>query len=265
MAVQEIVRLLRDQIQDDGVTLRRRHGPQAVTVAEDIKSLLAARLQKEPAYASLWSRFEDEPQAMTAELTGVLEALVEADPALVKRLNGFIEEFHQVIAPPRARLLGPSPVKSPVGGGVPDTTFTAEDDTDTGRGAYLYGNVRSSKVTSIGRGVRGRRVPIATVVGPDAVDVKLLFEQLRATVKERSDLDAPVKSKLEDELQGMLTQIISADGGDVKAFTHHLQNIRRLDLDIFEVVLDQLTSLASDLGPVAREAVKQVEDRRDTD
>lgn len=39
MAVQEVVRILRSLVEDDGSTLEQRYGPEAVTVAQDVKSL----------------------------------------------------------------------------------------------------------------------------------------------------------------------------------------------------------------------------------
>jgi hypothetical protein len=260
VAVQEVVRILRDHIQDDGVTLRRRYGTQADAVAEDMRSLLAARLRRESAYASLWDRFEIEPRTVAAELTGALEALLEADPALAKRLNGFIEEYHRAIAPSGAPSLNGSPTESPVGGSVPDTTSIAGDDTDTGGGTYLYGNVRSSSVASIGRGLRGGQVRFADAGGPNALDIDLLWDQLQTTVDGRHDLDAAVRSSLKDELRKLLAQILRADEDNAKALTHHLLNIRRLDLDTFEIALNQMKSFAEMLGPVLQEAIDHVED-----
>jgi hypothetical protein len=104
MIIQEVVSILGDLVQDDGATLGERYGPRALTVAQNLRSLLAVRLQEESPYTSLWEQFEAEPQAVTAELTGSLEALVEADPALAKRLNAFVEEYHQIIVPPDEAL-----------------------------------------------------------------------------------------------------------------------------------------------------------------
>jgi hypothetical protein len=105
MIIQEVVSILGDLVQDDGATLGERYGPRALAVAQNLGSLLAVRLQEGSPYTSLWEQFEAEPQAVTAELTGSLEALAEADPALVKRLNTFIEEYHQIIVPPDKALL----------------------------------------------------------------------------------------------------------------------------------------------------------------
>jgi hypothetical protein len=265
VAVQEIVRILRDHIQNGGVTLRRRYGARAGTVAEDIRSLLAARLRKESAYASLWDRFEIEPQTVAAELTGALEALLEADPALAKRLNGFIEEYHRAIAPSRNRSLSDGTAESPIRGGIPDTPFTAKDDTEASGRAYLYGNIRSSSTASIGRGVQGRQVYFAGKTRSNALDINVLWDQLQTTVDGQDDLDAAVRSSLKDELRKLLAQVRRADEDKTEILVRHLQNIRKLDLDVFEVALSQIASLAEDLGPVLEQVLRQVENRQDTD
>jgi hypothetical protein len=105
MIIQEVVSILGDLVQDDGATLGERYGPRALAVAQSLRSLLAVRLQEESPYTSLWEQFEAESQAVTAELTGSLEALVEADPALAERLNAFVEEYHQIIVPLDEALL----------------------------------------------------------------------------------------------------------------------------------------------------------------
>jgi len=105
MVVRKVVRILRDLVQDDGMTLGERHGPRALAVAQSMRSFLVVRLQDKSPYASLWDQFEAEPQTATAELVGSLEVLVKADPALAKRLNAFIEEYHQTIVPPNGVLL----------------------------------------------------------------------------------------------------------------------------------------------------------------
>lgn len=265
MAVQEIVRILRDHLQNGGVTLRRRYGTRASTAAEDMRSLLAARLRRESAYASLWDRFEVEPQTVAAELTGALEALLEADPALAKRLNGFIEEYHRAIAPSRNRSLSDGTAESPVRGGVPDTPFTDRDDTDASGGAYLYGNIRPSSVASIGRGVRDGQILSVEAAGSNTVDINVLWDQLQATVDGRDELDAAVRLSLKDELRKLLAQVLRADEDETEILVRHLQNIRKLDLDVFEVALSQIASLAEDLGPVLEQVLHQVEDRQDAD
>jgi hypothetical protein len=261
VAVQEVVRILRDHIQDGGVTLTRRYGAQADTVAEDMRLLLAARLRRESAFASLWDRFEIEPQTVAAELTGALEALLEADPALAQRLNGFIEEYHRAIAPSRNRSLRDDTAKPPIREDAPDTSFTDRDNMDTSGGIYLYGNVRPSSVAYIGRGVRDGQVLSAEAGRSNTVDINVLWDQLQATVDGRDDLDTAVRSSLKDELQKLLAQILRADEGNTENLIHHLQNVRRLDLDTFEVALSQLKGFAEMLGPVLQETIDHVEDR----
>ncbi|MBU1877783.1 MAG: hypothetical protein KJ734_02420, partial [Chloroflexi bacterium] len=91
--IQDIVQVLEDLVQDDGQTLEQRDGPEALSVAQDMRDLLAARLPEESPFASLWEQFESDPEGTEAELIGTLEALAEADPALVERLNAYLEDY----------------------------------------------------------------------------------------------------------------------------------------------------------------------------
>lgn len=156
MAVNEVVRVMRDYIEDDGARLEQTYGPEAVLAVADMKDLLATRLTEESAYGVLWERFEADPRAVSVELVGALEALTEADPGLAKRLNGFMEAFHRVEAGDKIETFAPMPDKSPVGGGVPDTTDTSQDEEIVREeGTYLYGDVPTSDVTSVEKGVGG--------------------------------------------------------------------------------------------------------------
>mgnify|MGYP006299016721 CR=1 FL=1 len=87
MAAQDVIRWLGRLMEDDGETIRRRHGPEAVAAAEDMARFLADRFEEESAYAALWEAFEEDPEAHSAEVIGALEAWVEADPALARRIR----------------------------------------------------------------------------------------------------------------------------------------------------------------------------------
>ena len=141
MAVREVVRFLRLYFQDEGESLQQRYGPEAVAAAEGIVRLLEPRLQEESAYGSLWDAFEEDPEAVNAQLTGALEAFVEGDPGMAKEVNAFVEEIHEVMARSREQ-------KPPIDRQgftqtdvIPDTTLTAGDKYEW-EGTYLYANVK---------------------------------------------------------------------------------------------------------------------------
>ena len=142
MAIQETVRILRSFAEGEREVLRKQYGPEAVAVAHDMERVLKQRLETESAYASLWDTFEMDPDNTAAKLTGALEAMVEADPALGRRLNAFIEEFHQDVAPPGAAQADLTPDEVTTTDVVPDTTTTSGEKYGDDAGAYLRGNLK---------------------------------------------------------------------------------------------------------------------------
>ncbi len=245
MPVQQVVRILREYEEDEGQSLDRRVGPEAVTVARDMEALLDTRLRDESAYASAWSDFLADPQAKEAGLIGALEAHIEADPALTKRLNGFIEEYNRVLAPSQAPPSTPGVAKSPVGGGVPDTTFTAEDDTTVGEGTYLYGNVRSSDVATVGHGVAGgepepdRRQRIETTE-LDEHEVSELFERIYTDLERDRRIGPDVRRDLRAAIKELEAEIGRGAAADVERIEQHLSAIEQLSPRALQIVLGEL-------------------------
>lgn len=99
MSVREVTRIVSMYLEDGEDALEQRYGPQAVAAVEDLIALLKARLQKGSAYVTLWDQLEAEPRATAEELTGTLEAMIEADPALARRLQAFLEEYRSSVTP----------------------------------------------------------------------------------------------------------------------------------------------------------------------
>lgn len=142
MDIELLVAILRDTYTDQGAPIRARGGDNALGIAQEMQRFLDERLQQEPATMTLWQQFKADPQANVAELIGELEALVEADQALAKRLAGLLSAYDAQLeqAPPTptgpdapAKLLGGDPQPDEA---APDDYETYEEDN-----TYLYGNV----------------------------------------------------------------------------------------------------------------------------
>jgi len=265
MAVRKVVRILGQLLQDDGATLERRYGPQVVTLAQELKSMLATRLREESPYAALWEQFEDQPQMAAAALTGALEALVEADPALAKRLSGFAEEYHRLTGSPeefkaRTRMEEQDLL---VVGDVPSPTTASADAYDVGGGAYLYGNVRTGRVstTTDARTVNGGLEGRFPVEGMELniAEVTPIFEPIYSAVKAHPDINSAVEAQLKAELAEVQVQVARGDQADVEEMVHHLHNIGRLAPDILEIVLSRLADLAPRSRGVIQKAVLKVQ------
>jgi hypothetical protein len=260
MAVQKVVRILRQLMQDDDrATLERRYGPRAVTLAQQLKCMLAIRFREESPHAALWEQFENQPQMVAAELTGALEALLEADPALAKRLDAFIEDWRRLAGSLEARMAHRRMEEQDllIAGDVPSPTAAPADAYDVGREAYLYGNVRAGRAstTSGVRAVNGElgRFPVEGME-LNVVEVAPIFEFVEAAVKTHPDVNSAAEAQLKVELAELQAQVARGDQVDVDKMVHHLHTIGRLVPDILEILLNRLT----DLAPSSRGMVQKV-------
>ena len=259
MAVQIVVRILRQFMQDDEATLERRYGPQAVALAQELRSMLAVRLREESPYAALWEQFENQPQTAAAELTGALEALVEADPAVARRLHTFVEDWRRLVGSLEARMAHRRMEEQDllIAGDVPSPTTAPADAHDMGGGAYLYGNVGAGRV-STARAVRGvndgyeGRFPVEGME-LNVAEVTPIFEPVEAAVKTHPYISSAAEARLKVELAEVQVQVARGDQADVEKMAHHLHNIGRLAPDILEILLSRLT----DLAPGSRDTVQR--------
>lgn len=265
MPVQMVVRIIREYMRDDGDFLREEFGPQAVTVAQDLKDLLDVRLREESAYEAEWARFLADPEGGAAGLIGALEAQVEADPALANRLTGFVEEYHRAIAPTEGRVTGPDLGESPAGGRVPDTTYTAEDDTTTGEGTYLYDNVPSSGVDSVGRAVgggtpeQGRQRRIGRL-GAEEREVRELFERIDTALELDAQIDPAVRAEVQAAVEEIEAEIGRGAGADVDLVKRRLSTIEELSSRALDTVLDGLGPPAVGISLLPTELVEQLQE-----
>ena len=143
MSVREVTRIVSMYLEDGEDALEQRYGPQAVAAVEDLIALLKARLQEGSAYVTLWDQLEAEPRATAEELTGTLEAMIEADPALARRLEAFLEEYRSSVTPRTEAERGANlaPRESP------PAQLPAGPSDYSEVGTYLYGNLVPGAVT----------------------------------------------------------------------------------------------------------------------
>jgi hypothetical protein len=266
MAVQTVVRILGQFMQDDEATLERRYGPQAVALAQELESMLAIRLREESPYATLWQQFESQPQTAAAGLTGALEALVEADPALARRLEAFVEEYHRLMGSSeelRARRRMEEQ-ELLIAGDVPRPTTAPADAYDVGGGTYLYGNVGAGRV-STAEDVRGvsdgyeGRLPVEGME-LNIAEVASIFEPVEVALKTHPDISSAVEAQLKVELAEMQAQVARGDQAEVEKMVHHLHNIGRLAPDILEILLSRLTDLAPGSRGTVQKAVAKLQE-----
>jgi hypothetical protein len=157
MLVRQVVSILSELVQDGAIAVQQRHGSQALTVACEMCSLLSTHLCGEFSYASLWEEFKIEPAKIAVQLTGVLEMLVEANPALAQEMDVLLKEYNSTVAPRTPRIRPGLQSSISFRSDVPDTAVMIEADGNIDTGNYLYGNIRPG---SVGRGVRVEAVDV---------------------------------------------------------------------------------------------------------
>jgi hypothetical protein len=250
MAVQEIVHILTDLIGDGESLMAQRHGPQAVSAAQGARSFLADRLSEDMSYDALWQDFESDPRGTAADLAGMLEALVEADPALAQRLEGFLHEYYRA-----ARPIPPEPVNAPQETTPPDEQVAPEtvpleqEDEDVGQGTYLYGNLEPGAVSveerfdaaeteePLPRQVAGVSLQTAAAANP--------FPDLSSAIENYPGLDPREEKALQNALQGVLNQLERGPVANEERLLYHLMMLKRLNADFFEIVHNELSGQAN--------------------
>jgi hypothetical protein len=276
MAVQEISRLLRILAEEEQEGIRRRYGADATVVAEDIQDLVAVRLQEESPNSALWEAFQRDPRANSAELVGTLEALVEADPALTRRLDAYLEEFHEAMQRSAAQEPteteqvadeGPPPSETPgmpqLGTPVtrepyyPDTGALTEHESVAGDGTYLYGNVKDGKeqiggdvgVGPFDFGERVRAVRLENLAGLPA-----FFDALFATLDDIQEVPLNRRLKIQSALQDIKEEIRRDEDADQERMTQRLIELQDTAPAVGEAIMQALEAIET--APPVTEAVR---------
>jgi hypothetical protein len=262
MELVEVTQVLRTLFGEGGERkLSLRHGQQAVEVAREMADLLEVHLQEEGPHGSLWREFKNMPEERAPELTGALEALVEADPALERRLEAFMERLGQGSSTP---LTGTALIDP--GGAVQEDTVPVEAGIDEiGQGTYLRGNVpggTESEGRKIGLdesdlGGQGRlkRRELADVTPPE------YFRELSRTVKDHPGISSAAKFGLEAELRKIQTLVARGDElnrVEQDRLVSHLKNVHRLGKDIFEILMQRFRETRSELSGKVQDAIGRV-------
>lgn len=255
MSVQEVTRIIRRYLENGEDALTQRYGPQALTAVEDLIATLKTRLQEKSAYVSLWDQLEVEPRATTEALTGALEALIEADPALAKRLEAFLEEYRSVTRRTEAeRGANLAPRESP------PAQLPAGSSDYSEVGTYLYGNLSPGTVTldESGESLVSAGEPDITVATPRVGQGITLFQDMYAFVEEAENLGQDTRLKLRAELEQLAIYIAEGKEEYEQSIVGHLDAIKRLSSKVYRRVMDRLSNASPGLAPVAQRVVKRL-------
>jgi len=265
MAVVDVVKVLTEYCEDGEDTFRDLHGPEAVIAVRDVVDLLQGELGGQLDYNTLWAEFEAAPRETAPDLTGALEAMVEADPGLGDKLEALLEEYYATSRPG-----GPG-----VGAGMPESEsseFVPREEArierheteprghtnEAGEGTYLYGNVPGGKAA----------VGEAPELGPDVLevrreletlsfDVRELFEQLQVTVKREPALSDSVRSELRQALESLEVEIMLGEEAEEDRIVEHLRRVGDLDPNVLALLLTGLRHTRSEAQAMVRGAIER--------
>jgi hypothetical protein len=263
MTVCQVVEILSELIRNGATTVRQRHGAEALTAAQGMQRLLSTHLREQLPYTSLWEEFTLEPQKAAAQLTGVLEMLVEANPSLTAELDALLREYYRAIGPsgsPRIRTGVPSNV--PVQSQIQDTRTTVETDDDIGKGTYLYGNVKPGSV-SVGASVQAKQEGSGRgLIKQDATSDRAWgvssFEDLEVTVDTYPGIDQAAKTEIKGQLRRILALAGAATENDKALIVRSLRTIRGMSPDILDALLSKLVDPRTEFGILIKEAAERV-------
>jgi hypothetical protein len=104
MSAVAIVELMIELVPDGGKALEQRDGPQALEIVQEIEGALMSAMEGTLANVLLWEQFLLTPGEVASALTGVVQALMEADPVLAEWLEAALVRYRRVSVPSNEAL-----------------------------------------------------------------------------------------------------------------------------------------------------------------
>ncbi len=264
MTERDLVRILRDLFIDNGKTMERRDGPEALTAAQELADIVSFHLVNEAGYDWLWDDFKREPARNTAELTGALEALEEADPALALQLSSLLGDYYNALGPIPDRLPTPEgdahPEEKAGYNDIEDRPDWTQASDYNEEGTYLYGNVQTGTVQIEQEFREGGVEPEQEVNLPregvgglvSEAELDTLMDPLKTAVEERTNMSAADKEKLLAELSEVHRLVAAGADAGPALLVHHFRTIEQIAPDFLELLFLTLTAPNLNLPTVRR-------------
>ena len=253
MVVEDVVIILVDYCQQGKEEFADSYGPEARSAVEDLLTLVEEELQDQLDFDSLWQNFVDDPQGLSGELAGTLEAVIEADPGLaeemarllgeVQSVDGRWEEELQPGKIPPGEVPPGVPAEEPVSRPEREPLAPSRDFKE--KGTYLYANRPHGGITVsavLGQGARALQKEYSA-------EVQLLFEQLRTTLDERFDLEPGEREHLSRTLNRLQVEFEKGPEAEEERIVRALRTIRRVEPRLLDELLDWLEQFRGEAGP----------------
>lgn len=166
----------------NGAKTNQLLSPEVFDIIEELTAFLEQRLADDTPHKAIWDEFKQFPEESAPSLTGILEAVFEAQPAVRKRVDGYmqavtaIEAQYQDQPTTQDELL--DSLKSEPGSLVPDdgkaSQIQADSRQENNPPAYLYGNQQAGFET-----VQELPQPNDFMVGKNAQVINLPNEKMQ--------------------------------------------------------------------------------------
>jgi len=274
---QEIVTVLAEIVPDGGTALAQRGGPQALACAHAIEGEIVPRLEAQPAYAPLWRQFQAQPQVLAPALVGLVQVLVQGDPALPARLEALLKEFHEA---QKAHAPGNQETRTvtasgergiAIGGDASGATFNMGDQINTGGAAYIGGNVNVGGSFTGGNSYyiqgdsniigKDNIVTVGKSTGADAVALAQAFGQLYARMQQEPRLTPAQQATARQEVAAIQREAMAQGDKVAESFIRErLHNLQRMAPDILDVVLTTFANPIAGAGMVIKKIAQKMKE-----
>lgn len=231
-------------------------------LVDQMGQFLKSRLAEDTPYKNVWDDFVNQPEENAAYLTGLLEPLFEAQPAVRERVDGFMRKITAVEVEQsdhdRSEIAIESDLKFEPSGLAPDkgrTSSILEDkQTEKNPPAYLYANERQNYESE-----RQAPVPKPFMIGENAQVVFLpdegvafprLLDYFAELVDTSPDLDENTKQRIQEHLETIYLQLSGQRAYDEQELAQSFEDIwdkapsysdaliRSLQKDVDELTLE---------------------------
>lgn len=241
--VQEMVDVMAEVVPDGGTALAHR-APQALAPAQAMEAALAPRLEANPTYAPLWQAFQAAPETSKPLLVGVVQMLVQSDPALARALDGLFSDYRQATANSGTTTAINTGGGAYVGGSVTTSgDFVGRDSINVTGDANVIGN--------------GNQVSVHKSSGVPGETVAQLFAQALALARQqpavvRDDVEAAVETAQEETEAG--------EEADKRLLSKALDVLLDKGPDVLEIVINAILNPAAAAGKGAKMLAKGARD-----
>jgi hypothetical protein len=247
MAVSDLVTILVEYQQSSRESFSELYGGEGLAAVQDIQDLLREELQEQTGLGALWADFEDDPAGMAEELSGQVEALIEADPGLGQELNQLLGEFKAADRSWKEEREAGEGLPKAFSPHLPGQQALEEPDPEDSRqgqvyeekGAFRYGNQPPGEVTITGK---LPTVPMSLDGDPQA-EVELFFDQLRTTLDEKFELSQERKEELNQIFGAMEAEFHREEGAREQRLQEHIEQISELKPSLVRYLEDWLKGL----------------------